>query len=217
MRWTRGDRSNVEDVRGGGGGGGVGHPAGHRGCARAARRLVADGREPVRRCRRRRRHRCGRRPPGRVVPRGRKNGRLRRRRHGRHPEHVVRETGELPADACRTLPRLDPVGVRVVELGDGPVLLPGRPQGLSRPQLFRAAPFEARRARRFRAGLRPRARSRASRSEPDEHARRRSLHRQRERAFGARGVAGRLLCRRLGTRGGSTWTRGGRTRRTGSR
>ena len=28
MRWTRGDRSNVDDVRGGGGGGGVGIPLG---------------------------------------------------------------------------------------------------------------------------------------------------------------------------------------------
>ena len=137
MRWTRGNRSNVEDVRGGGGGGGVGIPLGIGGVLVLLVGSWLTGVNLFDVVGGGGRHRCGRRPPGRVVARGRKDGRLRRRGHGRHPEHVVRETGELPADARCTLPRLDPVGVRVVELGDGPVLLPGRPQGLSRPQLFR--------------------------------------------------------------------------------
>ena len=98
----------------------------------------------------------------------------------------------------------------------GPVLLSGRSQGLSRFELLRRSPSEARRAGRFRASLRAGARSWTSRAEPHRHARECAVHRQRERAFGARRAAGRLLCRSLGTRGGQTGPVRGGPRRAGS-
>ena len=51
----------------------------------------------------------------------------------------------------------------------GPVLLPGGPQALSRHRVLRRTGAPLRRARRFRAGVRDRARSRPSRAEPDRH------------------------------------------------
>ena len=77
-----------------------------------------------------------------------------------------------------------------------PVLLPGRPDRLSRPRLHAGPRPEPRRARRLRQGVRRRARGRPPRPEP---ARR---HRQRRPArleLVRRGrAAGRLPGRRLG-------------------
>ena len=112
------------------------------------------------------------RPVDRIAGR-RTARRFRRCGDGRHSAHVVAEARQLSADARRALPRLHPVGVRAFELGHWPVLLPGRPQGLSRPQLLQRSPSETRRAWRFRAGLCPGARGGASRAEPHRHARKR--------------------------------------------
>ena len=70
---------------------------------------------------------------------------------------------------ARAVPRRRAVGVRARLGGGRTVLLPGRPQALSRHRVLRRAVAALRRARRFRAGVRDRARGRPSRAEPDRH------------------------------------------------
>ena len=60
-------------------------------------------------------------------------------------------------------------GVRLRTVGQRPVLLPRRRQGLPGPELLRRTPAAIRRARRLRAGLRHRARSGTPRPEPAGH------------------------------------------------
>ena len=61
------------------------------------------------------------------------------------------------------------VRLRPRRAGHRAVLLPGRPQGLSRPLLLRRARPEVRRARRLRPGLCGRPRGRPSRPDPARH------------------------------------------------
>ena len=56
-------------------------------------------------------------------------------------------TAELPRADARAVLRRGPVGLRLRPGGDGPVLLPGRPEGLHRPRLLRRAAHALRRAR----------------------------------------------------------------------
>ena len=69
----------------------------------------------------------------------------------------------LRADDRRAVPRRGRIRLRFRLVGDGPVLLPRRPQGLSRPRILRRADAAIRRTRRFRPGLCHRARDRSSR------------------------------------------------------
>ena len=108
------------------------------------------------------------------------------------------EDQQLPADACSSLPRLDSIRMRALERGDRTLLLPGRSQGVSRFELLRRSPSEARRAGGFRTSLRAGTRSRTSRAEPHRYAGKRAVHRQRERALGSCRAAGRLLRWRMG-------------------
>ncbi len=102
------------------------------------------------------------------------------------------------------LPRRHAHRMRCRPVGDGAVLLPGRPAGLSRPRLLRrpGAPLPC--ARPVPAGLRDRPRGRPSRPEPSGHQRQdradEGAHEQARRqcAVGAGRAAGRLLRRRLG-------------------
>jgi predicted metalloprotease len=70
-----------------------------------------------------------------------------------HAPKLVLFRGVTPT-ACGTGP-----------IGHGAVLLPGRPEGLHRPELLRHAEEPARRAGRIRAGLRHRARGRPPRAD----------------------------------------------------
>ena len=78
--------------------------------------------------------------------------------------------------------RATPIGVRHRPGRDGTVLLPARPEGLPRPLVLPGTRAEVRRARRFRAGLRDRPRSRSPRAEPDGHRAARCSRRSSARA-----------------------------------
>src|SRR5262245_36283725 len=95
--------------------------------------------------------------------------------------------------------------MRREQLGGRAVLLPERRQALPRPVVLRGARPALRRARRLRAGLRDRARSRPPRAEPARHrgARERApaargQPRAGQRDLGAARAAGRLLRRSVG-------------------
>ena len=64
---------------------------------------------------------------------------------------------DLPEAQAGAVRGLRAVGLRHGAIGHGPVLLPGRPEGLHRPQLLPGHEEQARRAGRFRAGLCDRA------------------------------------------------------------
>ena len=215
MRWTRGNRGNVQDARGGGRRR-MGIPLGIGGVLVL---LVGSWLTGVNLFdvvggggvdRRRGGAAC------RGIARRRTARRFRRRGDGRHPAHVVAEAPNYQPTTRRALSRFDSIGVRPFELGDRTVLLSRRPQGVSRSELLQRSPSEARRAGRFRAGLRARARGRdiTCRISPARSRARRS--RQRERAVRASRAAGRLLRRRLGTRSRETGAVRRRTGRTGS-
>ena len=215
MRWTPGNRGNVQDARGGGGGG-MGMPLGIGGVVvllvgswlTGVNLFDVVGGGGVDRCR-------GRPPCRRHHPEEEKLVDFVDAVMGDIQRTWSSKTRHVSADDGRPLPRLDSIGVRPVELGDRTVLLSGRSQGLSRSRLLRRSPSEARRAWRFRAGVRARARGRPSRAESHRHARERAVQRQRERALGARRAAGRLLRRRVGTRSveaGAVRRRPGRAR-----
>ncbi len=113
-------------------------------------------------------------PDGRRHRRAlRRAGPLRRGRARRYRGHLE---GALPAEG-RHLPGAQPgpvlghggVGLRLQLGGGGTVLLPARSAGLHRPLVLRRPRAALRRARRLRAGLRHRARGRASRAEPARH------------------------------------------------
>ena len=173
MRWTPGNRGNVQDVRGGGGGGWACRSA----SAASSILLVGSWLTGVNLFD--------------VVGGGGSTDVVAERPAESSPEEErlvdfvdavmgdiqhtwSSKTRNLSADTCRPLPRLDSFGVRSVELGDRAVLLSGRSQGVSRFELLQRSPSEARRARRFRAGLRAGARGRPSRAESHRHARERS-------------------------------------------
>ena len=99
------------------------------------------------------------------------------------------------------------VGLRQHAVDCRPVLLPARPQGLSRSRLHRAAAAAARRARRLRAGLRRRARDRPPRPEPARRdGRRRPASSRRTRTTRTSSRCG-SSCRPI------AWPGSGRTRR----
>ena len=94
-------------------------------------------------------------------------------------------------------------GLRLRPVRDRAVLLPGRPQGLSRSRVLQRAAEPLRRARRFRAGVCHRPRARPSRPVADGYRcagapRPVGAPRPAERAVGGARAAGRLLRRRLG-------------------
>ena len=100
------------------------------------------------------------------------------------------------------------LGLRRRAVGDGAVLLPERPDGLSRHGLLPGDGAAARLARRLRPRLCDRPRGRPPRAGRARPARRRSTRqrsrvgeRRVERALGAGRAAGRLLRRHLGQRG----------------
>ena len=175
------ESSNVEDVRGMGGGGGGGFGIGGRGLGigsiaiaviagwifginplallgmmerrrRPDRPAAGSGTEAAGRRRRR---------ALRLAGAAQHRGRLDRRLQGVGPD--------LPAAEAGALQRQLADGVRPGPGGDGPVLLPQRPEGLHRPALLQGARAEARRAGPVRAGLRHRPRGRPPRPEPARH------------------------------------------------
>ena len=148
MKWTAGNRDNIEDVRARSGGGvrmgglGLGGllivlilswATGVDFLSLVGPDAISTG--PSRQHRRR---------PRRRVPDdagGREARRLRRRRDGGRAGDVAGQARRpLPADAGGRLPRCHPVGVRLRAVGDRSFLLSGRPARLSRPWvLWRAA------------------------------------------------------------------------------
>ena len=117
--------------------------------------------------RRRERPRRGR--PERAADRRGRPVRARRAgQHRRRLERAVQADGpQLRRAAAGAVLRRRAVGVRHGVGRGRAVLLPARSAGLHRSELLPRARSALRRARRFRAGLRRRARSRASRAEPD--------------------------------------------------
>ena len=211
MKWTSGDRGNIEDC--------AGQLRRHGDARRRARaRRPAAGRwssagRPASisfRClaaavsvhRRLPTSSRAARPPD-IRGRG-EGGRHGRRGHGRRAVDVAADPGRpVSADDRGAVPRCVSVRLRVRAVGDRAVLLPCGPQGLPRPRVLRRAAEPLRRARRFRAGLRDRARARTPRAVADGHrragaARAIRASRSAERAVGGAGAAGRLLRRRLG-------------------
>ena len=179
MKWTAGNRDNVEDVR---------EPIGRRGHAhgwprarrpaRRARPELGDGRRlPFAR-----RSGCDLHRVPRSAPAPAPGGELRTTPEEEQlvdfVDAVMRDAqemwqtklgGTLPGDASGRLSRCDPVGVRLRAVGDRSLLLPGRPARLSRPGVLQRAARPVPRAGRLRAGLRARARARPSRAEAARH------------------------------------------------
>ena len=219
MRWEGNEQSdNVEDRRGSGGGGFGGLPIGGRsvGLGTVAVAVIAGwifGINPAHAPRIDERRRAGAAGaaaagPGAQAARQRPRSGFRLDRAAQHRgglgRHLSPERPHLHADPTGPLPRRDRYGLRHGPVGHGAVLLPGRPEGLHRPRLLRHAAKPTRRARRVRAGLCHRARSRPPRpgraghhgqgrpgAQPDE-----PCGGQRDQR--ARRTAGRLLRRRLG-------------------
>ena len=99
----------------------------------------------------------------------------------------------LRAAAARAVSGRVAVGVRVASRRGGAVLLPGRSQALSRHRVLRRACAAVRGARRFRAGVRDRARGRSPRAEPDRHdAASSTRHEQRTDERGRNALSVRL-------------------------
>ena len=110
----------------------------------------------------------------------------------------------LPAAQAGAVSRRHGHRLRPRPSGNGAVLLPGRPKGLHRLGLLRNAEKPARRAGRVCAGLRDCPRGRPPRAKPAGHQRQgRQPARARQPSaiqptVGQAGIAGRLLCRRVG-------------------
>ncbi len=183
MRWTPGGRSDdVEDRRGespaGGGFGGGGMRLGIGGFLLLAVlslifkkdffALVSGGPtasvEPAP---------ASRDSAAAIVAEGRAADPVRLVRPRRRPEDVGADPpGATTNGEARPLLGRDPLGLRLRERGERPVLLSGRPEGLHRPRLLRRAAAALRRTRRIRAGVRRRARARPPRPEPARDRRR---------------------------------------------
>ena len=181
MKWTAGNRDNVEDVRAQ-----IGRRADAHGRARASaaccrarpelgdrRRLPFAGRPGCDLHRSLGQHRYG----GPAVSCGRHP---RKNSSSDFVDAVMRDVQEIwqaklggryQATRARHLSRRHPVGLRHRAVGDRSLLLPGRPARLSRPGFLRRAARALPRAGRFRAGLRARARGRSSRAAAARHRR----------------------------------------------
>ena len=146
---------------------------------------------------------------GTASPARTKEARVRHRRSWRRPRTPGATSSARPGSSTAAeagpVRRRGQFGLRHGGLGDRAVLLPGRPEGLSRPLVLRRAGAALRRARRLRR--RPtssRTRSAitcrpcsASRSKVSR-ARSAGERGGRQPAVGDDGAAGRLLRRRLG-------------------
>ena len=212
MKWTAGNRDNVEDVRARSGGGHAhGRPRHRRAAARAGPELGDRHRFPVAPGWRRRRF-----PPRPSVSTG-TGGEL---RTTPEEEKLVDMVDAVMKDAQATWQqklgsRYQPTRAVIfrdaiqsacgfAQSATGPVLLPGRSAGLPRSRLLQRAARPVRRARRFRAGVRPRPRARSPRAVAARHRdagapAAAGASRSGERAVGEARAAGRLLCRRLGS------------------
>ena len=173
MRWSSGDRSNVEDARGSSGAVSCRTARDRRLHRRRACSACTPASISFRSWRGRRRtheQQRGHVRERRDLARRREDGRHGRCGHARRAADVDGHPGQpLRADQGRALPRSDRYRVRVCAVGHRSVLLPGRSQGLSRSGLLRRAAAPVRRAGRFRAGVRARARDRSSRAASDRH------------------------------------------------
>ena len=173
---------------GGGGFGGGGHPAGRRPVQgrlrpdRHRRDRPDPGRQSAVAARHgRRRHRATSAPPSQTRTAARPSANA-------DPEtqfvaRVLKSTEDVWGDLFQQMgrqyrqPRLVLFSRRHADrlrrrpVGDGPVLLPGRPAGLPRPVLLRRAGEPLPRARPLPAGLCDRPRGRPSRAEPAGHLR----------------------------------------------
>ena len=197
MRWEDFRRSdNVEDRRGddgyydqAGAGGPGGFPGGRGGLGIGGLIVVgliawATGINPALLDRRPGDAAAGRQPlagPAAAAgaaalhqPAHRQAGPVRRRGagadRGRLDRHLPPERPEISGAAPGALQPRHRVGLRHRPVGDGAVLLPQRPQGLSRPQLLQRSRPAVRRAGRVRQRLCHRPRDRPPRAEPEGHA-----------------------------------------------
>ena len=155
-------------------------------------------------------------PPARPASPSDETGQVRRRACSAAPKDAGRRSSQQAgqryrAPTLRAVLRRDARGcVRPGAVRDGAVLLPARPEDLSRhlvlPRLERASAAATRQqVLPVRAGLRDRARGRPSRAEPARHPAEGAAAQQRGRQQGrgephpgAGRAAGRLLRRRLG-------------------
>ncbi len=197
-----------------------GRSIGHRHVVDRARRGLdlrhqpADGAGPARR---RRRRRAMQSTPAHAPPAERPCGGLRLDRAAPTPR-MSGPTVFQAAGGQYQAPKLvlfrgsTPTACGRGESGDGPVLLPGRPQGLPRPRLLRHPAPAPRRAGRLRAGLRDRARGRPPRAEPARHhGQGRRAARHDDRGAGERGSRCGSSCRP------TAWPASGRTIRSRAR
>ena len=160
---------------------------------------------------------------------GRADGRFRGRGGRRHAGHLAAASGQpLRTHTRRPVPRRD--AVRAAVPAEARPVRSTAPAitGVSRSELLQRAVAALRRARRFRPGLRGGARVRASRAEPPRHERPRAWRQHgREQRVGRARTAGRLLRRHLGPRSVegrhgskramSSWSLATRTKRCGRR
>ena len=159
-------------------------PGPHGRRAESRRRAVPRRAEPVRHqpaALPRRRHEgarsadagIGRAVPGDPAgdPASRVDGRGARRHRGNLGHDPAAVRGAVRRADAGVVQRRRAVGLRHGGVGDGTVLLPARPEGLHRHVVLRRPVAALRRAGRFRAGLRDRARGGPSRAEPGRHGR----------------------------------------------
>ena len=199
MRWTPGDRGNIEDLRGSSGIGMRRRALGIGGLLVLLLAQLGDRRRfPVARRRRRRRAPTDERRHVRAASRRRRKRRrlvdFRRRGHGRHAGHLAaaaRRPRYQPTNAP-AVPRRDPVGVRFcASAASGPFYCPGDHYVYLDLGFFDELRQRVRRVRRFRRGLRARARV-------GHHVQTLTRHRVEDApAAGARPVAAKRLSVRL--------------------